>query len=96
MATASQTLQFPVTQGLTAASCGRSGRSGGLYEAALAENPGDADARCLLGVVRQQQGRAAEAVGLIEMALALRPEVPGYHASLGMAFPAKNKGDIAK
>jgi tetratricopeptide (TPR) repeat protein len=59
-----------------------------VFEAALERDPGDADARCLLGLVRQQQGRAAEAVGLIEAALASRPDVPAYHAGLGMAYLA--------
>jgi tetratricopeptide (TPR) repeat protein len=61
------------------------------FEAALERDSGDTDALCLLGLVRQQQGRAAEAVGLIERAASARPDVPAYHANLGMAYRALNR-----
>ena len=43
------------------------------FEAALAANPGDADALGGLGVVRLREGRNAEARGLLERAIAANP-----------------------
>src|SRR6185437_864364 len=83
-----RTLPSEVIQGARLQQAGDLDGAARLYEAALEQDPTDADARCLLGLVRQQQGRAAEAVGLIEGALIARPEVPGYHAGLGMAYRA--------
>jgi tetratricopeptide (TPR) repeat protein len=88
LATAGRTLPAQVVQGARLHQAGDLDGAARLYEAALERDPADTDARCLLGLVRQQQGRAAEAVGLIEAALASRPEVPAYHAGLGMAYQA--------
>lgn len=86
--TATPMLPTEIARGLRLHHAGDLEGAGREYEAALARDPASADARCLLGVIRQQQGRAAEAIGLIEAALALRSEVPAYHASLGMAYLA--------
>jgi tetratricopeptide (TPR) repeat protein len=87
------TTTAPTTQGETAEGL-RLHRSGDLpgavrlYEAALARDPADADASCLLGVAHQEQGRPEQAVEWIERAVAIRPDVPAYHASLGLAWQA--------
>jgi tetratricopeptide (TPR) repeat protein len=86
--TTSPTMQGETAQGL------RLHRSGDLsgavrhYEAALARDPADADATCLLGVIHHKQGRPEQAIAWIERAVAIRPDVPGYHASLGLAWQA--------
>jgi tetratricopeptide (TPR) repeat protein len=49
-----------------------------LYREALARDPTHADAQHLLGVLRHQQGRHAEALGLIDQALAQRPSAAAY------------------
>src|SRR5579883_2252064 len=69
-------------------------RAGNLAEAArryhgiLARDPDHADASCLLGILRHQEGEPALAVELIGRAVALRPGVAGFHASLGLAWQA--------
>ncbi len=62
-----------------------------MYESALAQDPANADACCLLGVVRNQQGQPAEAVNLIGRAVAMRPGVPGFHANLGLAWQSMGR-----
>ena len=66
-----------------------------LYQKALADATDDADALHLLGVVRHQQGDHAGAVELIGRALALRPNVPGFHANLAEAYRALGQWDRA-
>jgi tetratricopeptide (TPR) repeat protein len=80
------TLQDETSQGLWLHGAGDLSGAVRFYEAALAREPGDADASCLLGIVRHEQGRPGEAVEWIERAVAMRPEVPAYHASLGLAL----------
>jgi tetratricopeptide (TPR) repeat protein len=57
-----------------------------LYEAALEQDPADADACCLLGLIHQQQGRPAVAVEWIGRAMSSRPDVPAYHATYALAL----------
>jgi tetratricopeptide (TPR) repeat protein len=59
-----------------------------LYEAAVARDPADADATCLLGVAHHEQGRPEQAIEWIKRAVAIHPDVPAYHASLGLAWQA--------
>jgi tetratricopeptide (TPR) repeat protein len=63
-------------------------RAGFLYQEALAQDPENADALNLLGVVRIQQGDPAQAVRLIAQAVALRPNDPSSHVNLGEAYRA--------
>ena len=66
----------------------RSGRlteAEALYHAILADDPCDADALHLLGVVADARGASARAVELIGQALQLR-ESPRFHSNLGMAL----------
>lgn len=65
------------------------------YRAALDADPVHADALHLLGVLRHQQGRNAEAVDLVGRAVALRPEDPALHLNLGNALKALGKLDDA-
>lgn len=66
-----------------------------LYQKVLADETDDADALHLLGVVRHQQGDHARAVELIGRAVALCPNVPGFHANLAEAYRALGQLDRA-
>jgi tetratricopeptide (TPR) repeat protein len=63
-------------------------RAAVLYQTALVENPQNADALNLLGVVKLQQKDAAGAVTLIARAAGLRPNDPTIHINLGEAYRA--------
>jgi tetratricopeptide (TPR) repeat protein len=54
-----------------------------LYEKILTDDPDQADALHLLGVVAQERGVPARAVELIERAIALNPDNAAYHTNLG-------------
>lgn len=56
------------------------------YEAILKEEPLQADACNLLGVIRFQQGDSLAAVELISKAITLRPGSGGYHFNLAIAL----------
>ena len=68
-----QSLPEELASGLRLHQAGRLDEAARLYEVALSRYPTNADACCLLGVVRNQQGQPAMAVELIERAVALRP-----------------------
>lgn len=53
-----------------------------IYRQILDENPDDADATHLLGVVAHQRGQVARAVKLIDRAVRLSPDNPVYHCNL--------------
>lgn len=53
------------------------------YRAVLASEPGHADATHFLGLVLHQQDRSAEALPLMQRALALAPANPLFHNNLG-------------
>jgi tetratricopeptide (TPR) repeat protein len=56
------------------------------YIAVLDREPADVNALHLLGVLRQQQGRAAEALAPLGQALAAAPLVAFIHSSYGNAL----------
>jgi tetratricopeptide (TPR) repeat protein len=86
-----QSLPDELTSGLRLHQAGRLDEAAHLYEVALARYPSNADACCLLGVVRNQQGQPAQAVELIERAVALRPGVASFHANLGLAWQSQGR-----
>jgi Flp pilus assembly protein TadD len=57
-----------------------------IYKKLLAQQPGNADALHLLGVIRIQRSQFIEAVDLIRQAIALQPNSPGYYSNLGWAL----------
>lgn len=57
-----------------------------LYEELLARDPRQVDALHLLGVLALQQGQPDAAAGLIQQALALRPDMAAAHSNLGRAY----------
>ncbi len=62
------------------------------YRQILDIDPNHFDAQHLLGVLRLQQGRAAEAVPLIERAVAVNATVAGAFANLGVAYLHLDRG----
>lgn len=67
---------------------GRLGPAALLYQKILSREQENADALHLLGVLHQQQGDNARAVELMGRAVALRPNVAGFHANLAEAYRA--------
>jgi tetratricopeptide (TPR) repeat protein len=56
------------------------------YQAALAEDPDRHEALHYLGLLALQQGDARSAAALVARAVAIRPEVASYHATVGEAY----------
>ncbi|MGO9464002.1 MAG: tetratricopeptide repeat-containing sulfotransferase family protein [Isosphaeraceae bacterium] len=65
---------------------GQLGRAAERYQQVLAQDPSNADALHLLGVLHHQEGNYPRAVSLIGRAVALRPNVAVYHANLAEPF----------
>ena len=61
----------------------------------LSREPEHADALQLLGVVAHQQGRHAQAIGLIRQALALKPGMAMYDANLAEAYRTLAEYELA-
>jgi tetratricopeptide (TPR) repeat protein len=71
---------------------GRLARAEGLYRKVLAEQPNEADALHLLGVLAHQKGRFAEAERLARRAIALRGRsVAAFSNTLGNALAAQGR-----
>ena len=70
-------------------------RAAQLYLKVLSREPEHANALHLLGVVAHQQGRHAEAIGLIRQALAKKPGVAMYHANLAEAYRSLAEYELA-
>src|SRR5215469_5594276 len=68
---------------LTFHSAGKLEEAERLYLRALDEDSHDPDALHLFGVLRSDQGRAADAVRLIEQAITIRSDAARYHSDLG-------------
>jgi tetratricopeptide (TPR) repeat protein len=86
-----RTLQDDMASGLRLHRAGRLDEAAEIYQAALEQDATNADACCLLGVVRNQQGEPEAAVELIERAVAMRPGVAGFHANLGLAWQSMGR-----
>jgi tetratricopeptide (TPR) repeat protein len=66
-----------------------------LYQQILAREQENADALHLFGVLRHQQGDHRQAIDLIGRAVALRPNVPAFHANLSEVYRALGQLDRA-
>jgi tetratricopeptide (TPR) repeat protein len=66
-----------------------------LYQKVLANEPENAEAMHLLGVLSHQQGAHARAVELISRAVAHKPNLPAFHANLAEAYRAMGDYDRA-
>jgi tetratricopeptide (TPR) repeat protein len=87
----SMTVQDEMAQALGLHRAGDLAEAAGRYQAILHRDPEHAEASCLLGMVRNQEGRFALAIELIGRAVALRPGVAAFHASLGLAWQAQGR-----
>ncbi|HVY57720.1 MAG TPA: tetratricopeptide repeat protein [Xanthobacteraceae bacterium] len=70
-------------------------RAAQIYAQVLAGDPANPDAAHLLGVVRLQQGRPAEALGLIAVALRAKPRSPGILSNQGLVLEALGRPEEA-
>jgi tetratricopeptide (TPR) repeat protein len=67
---------------------GRLGEAATLYQKVLSQEKENPVALHLLGVLNHQRGDHARAIELIGRAVALRPNVPAFHANLAEAYRA--------
>jgi len=67
---------------------GQLGQAAQLYQKVLAQDEANAEALHLLGVLHHQQGDHVRAVERMGRAVALRPNVPAFHANLAEAYRA--------
>ena len=74
---------------------GQIGEAEAQYRQLLKAEPRHADALHLLGVLAHQAGRGDLAVDLIRQAIAVAPQVPGYHYNLGLVLTAQGRLDEA-
>lgn len=65
---------------------GRLAEAERAYRALLDTDPGNADVLHFLGMLRAQLGDLAEGIGLLQRAIAQRPDVALYHSNLGKAL----------
>ena len=70
---------------------GHLGAAAQMYQKVLAKDTTNAPAMHLLGVLHHQKGEHARAVELISQAVALRPNVPAFHANLAEAYRASGQ-----
>jgi tetratricopeptide (TPR) repeat protein len=70
---------------------GRLNQAEALYRQILNQEPRHPDALHLLGVIAQQRGRPAQAIEMIERAVALNPGQAIYHVNLGEAYRSAGK-----
>ncbi|MDH3619561.1 MAG: tetratricopeptide repeat protein [Gammaproteobacteria bacterium] len=66
------------------------------YRSILADDPKQADALNLLGIVALQSGNAPDATGLFEAAVESRPDNPEFHNMLGEARRMSGEPDLAE
>ena len=88
-------MQDLLTSALELHQAGQMGSAAQLYQRVLSREQENADALHLLGVLRHQQGDHARAVELIGRAVALRPNVAGFHANLAEAYRARGQPERA-
>src|SRR5262245_10946394 len=65
------------------------------YRGILADEPENPDALHLLGALKQQSGKAEEAISLVCRAIAGKPQSALYHNTLGIAYVATQAFDWA-
>lgn len=89
-------LSAAVRGGLACHAAGRLLRAAQFYQQALRDDPRDADALVLLGLVARQSRRYEEAIRLTEAAVELRPGHTGFRLSLAQACLAAGKTSAAE
>jgi len=88
------TLHQQLESGISHHQAGRLADAERIYRQILAQQPDDAVAMHLLGVIAHQAGRNDIAVDLIRRALSFRPDYAEAHANLGNAL--KDQGQLAE
>jgi tetratricopeptide (TPR) repeat protein len=81
-------MQDVLTTAIELHQAGKLPQAATLYQKILAQEKDNAVAMHLLGVLHHQQGDHAKAIELIGRAVALRPNVPAFHANLAEAYRA--------
>ena len=81
-------MQDVLTTAIEMHQAGRLAQAATLYQKILAQEKDNAVAMHLLGVLHHQQGDHAKAIELIGRAVAMRPNVPAFHANLAEAYRA--------
>jgi tetratricopeptide (TPR) repeat protein len=81
-------MQDVLTTAIEMHQAGRLTQAAALYQKILSQEKDNAVAMHLLGVLHHQQGDQAKAIELIGRAVALRPNVPAFHANLAEAYRA--------
>jgi tetratricopeptide (TPR) repeat protein len=89
-------LSRAVREGLVLHRAGKLPEAAQSYQQAHRENPRDADALLLLGILARQTGRNDAAVELIAEAVKLRPRHAGFHAALAQAQIARGDAVAAE
>jgi tetratricopeptide (TPR) repeat protein len=89
-------MQNKAQQGIEAFQAGRADEALSLLQAAVQENPQDAEARKFLGAVLAQSGRAGEAVAQLQQAVQLSPQNAQIHYNLGVAQAMNGDNEGAK
>ena len=85
------TLAQQLQSGLSRHQAGRLAEAEEIYRQVLAQQPNQADALHLLGVLAKQTGRLDAAVDLIRQAIALKPDLAGAHYNLANALTGNGK-----
>ena len=62
-----------------------------LYQKILLSDPQNADAMHFSGVIAMQTGNLDRAIQLIERAIAIQPNISGFHSNLAMAYKDKEQ-----
>jgi tetratricopeptide (TPR) repeat protein len=88
-------MQDVLTSAIAMHQAGQLGPAAQLYQKILLQEHENADALHLLGVLHHQQGDHSHAVELIGRAVALRPNVPAFHANLAEAYRALGQWERA-
>jgi tetratricopeptide (TPR) repeat protein len=75
---------------------GRLGEAAGLYRKILADRPKHPDALHLLGLVEHARGSHAEALALIDRAIAADQRIAAFHVARGVVLAALGRTDLAE
>jgi tetratricopeptide (TPR) repeat protein len=95
MSSSRATLQELFDQAITLHQGGDLAGAERLYQQILLLEPNSFAPRHMLGVIRFQQGRSAEAIDLINGALRLNPKIPAAWINLGHAQAQSGRGEEA-
>ena len=88
-------MQDQLTSAVEMHRAGQLGPAAQLYQKVLAREPDNVEALHLFGVLHHQQGDHVRAIELICRAVAVRPNVPVFHANLAEAYRASGQLDRA-